>query len=403
MKLLKITSFYPSYLSEFYAQRPGLAEKSFVEQKEALDFDAFGWSDYWSNALEPLGYQVMEVTINAAPLQRAWGRENGGPAGGRMDLKQIAVAQAKDFQPDILWFDDPDVDLLLRIREECPSIRLVLGWSGSPIAHTDVWRRTHLILSCAPEAVNYFRGLGLNAAHLDHGFDPRINSRLAGRTKRFDFSFIGQLVRSSTFHLHRDRMLEDLAHTVPISIFSPSASLGLLDDVKALLMAGVYDVVRLLQRSGIPEAALMRVPLAGRVARWPYRPARPVNRALKPFLRPAVFGLSMFQVIRDSRMVLNIHADSSPLFASNMRLFETTGTGSCLVTDWKPNLPELFEPDREVVVYKSTEECREKVTWLLEHPAEMESIAKAGQKRTLENHGFSHRAPLLDNIIKGAL
>ena len=61
MKLLKITTSYQSYLKDFYGKHSGLAEKSYLEQKSALDYDAFGWADYWSHALTPLGYNVMEV------------------------------------------------------------------------------------------------------------------------------------------------------------------------------------------------------------------------------------------------------------------------------------------------------------------------------------------------------
>jgi spore maturation protein CgeB len=86
-----------------------------------------------------------------------------------------------------------------------------------------------------------------------------------------------------------------------------------------------------------------------------------------------------------------------------MRLFEATGVGTCLLTDWKDNLPKLFEPEKEVVTYKSVEECIEKVKWLLDHPQEREAIAKAGQARTLKDHTFAQRAIQLDEIIKRQL
>jgi spore maturation protein CgeB len=111
----------------------------------------------------------------------------------------------------------------------------------------------------------------------------------------------------------------------------------------------------------------------------------------------------MFQVLHDSKITLNTHADTSTRYASNMRLFETTGVGTCLLTDWKENLFELFEPDREVVAYCSAEDCVEKVRWLLNHPKEREAIAKAGQSRTLEAHTFSHRALQLDELLKSMI
>ena len=44
-----------------------------------------------------------------------------------LDLKQIAILQIKYFLPDIILFDDPDEALLRQIRDEVPSIRLVLA------------------------------------------------------------------------------------------------------------------------------------------------------------------------------------------------------------------------------------------------------------------------------------
>jgi spore maturation protein CgeB len=40
--------------------------------------------------------------------------------------------------------------------------------------------------------------------------------------------------------------------------------------------------------------------------------------------------------------------------------------GSLLVTDWKKNLHEMFEPGKEVVAYRSAEECAEMVQYYLE-------------------------------------
>ena len=128
-----------------------------------------------------------------------------------------------------------------------------------------------------------------------------------------------------------------------------------------------------------------------------------MNMKMKPFFRPAVYGLAMFQALLDSKITLNVHADSSPHFASNMRLFETTGVGTCMIVDWKQNLHELFEDNKEIVTYTSAEECLEKVTWLLDHPKEREEIARAGQLRTLKEHTFNRRALQLDKIIQTKL
>ncbi len=83
-----------------------------------------------------------------------------------------------------------------------------------------------------------------------------------------------------------------------------------------------------------------------------------------------------------------------------MRLFEATGVGSCLLTDWKNNLSDLFEPDAEVVAYRNAEECIEKAEYLLRHEGERQKIAAAGQCRTLRDHTFARRAEQLDQLIR---
>jgi len=80
-----------------------------------------------------------------------------------------------------------------------------------------------------------------------------------------------------------------------------------------------------------------------------------------------------------------------------------TGVAGCLLTDWKPNLGEMFAIDKEVVAYRSIAECIEKGRWLLEHPAERRAIAAAGQARTLREHTFGHRAARFDAIVRQAL
>lgn len=403
MKLLKITTLYHSYLKDFYAKHPVLAEKSYAEQKAALDYDAFGWADFWSNALIPLGYDVMEVAWNVETMQRAWARENfiSDPAG--ISLKEIVVAQVKRFKPEILWFDDLDEDLLRQIRSEVPSIKLVLGWVGSAIPQTKLWQHMDLVLSCAQESVDFLKNKGFRAEQLHHSFDPRVNDRLEKNPKEIDISFIGQVVRAKDFHLMREAILERLCSEMGIRIFSPSADLTFIDDLKAILGKGLYGFMHSLISFGMPQEFLGAIPVVGRSAYWTGSPMLPVNRRLKPFIYPPVFGLEMFQVIHDSKITLNIHADSSPYFASNMRLFETTGVGTCMVTDWKENLSELFEPDKEVVVYKTVDDCVEKIRWLFDHPKEREEIARAGQRRTLKEHTFALRAVRLDEIIKKRL
>jgi len=406
MKIVEIVAYYPIYIEKFYSENPEVAKKSFSEQMDALNYDSAGWSDFWRRALAPSGYDVHKIILNAHSMQRAWCRENGFDGLDVMrDFNSIGLEQVKKYKPDIILYNHYDKNLLDRIRAEAPSVKLVLCWVGSAIPESGVWPSIDVILSCAPETVEYFRSNGYeNAFHMHHGFDPLINDRLPAAAGKSGVTFVGQLTRQSHFHLNRDAILESLVKKVELQMYSPSVdSASSSGDIDFTIRKYSYKIMNMLKRLGISENFLARVPKIGKAALWKAAPVEPVNPVLRERIKPGVFGLKMYGVIRDSLATINIHADSSPRYASNMRLFEATGVGCCLVTDWRPNMAELFEPGIEVVTYKSVDECVERVEWLLKNPEELKKIAAAGMRRCLKDHTFAQRAAILDGHIKSGL
>jgi len=113
-----------------------------------------------------------------------------------------------------------------------------------------------------------------------------------------------------------------------------------------------------------------------------------------------VYGLEMFQIIADSKIVLNKHINQVGNYAANKRLFEVTGAGACLVTDYKENLKYLFDIDREIVTYRSIEELISKVRYLLNNEEERKRIAKAGQEKTLSDHNYQLRFDAFRKYLK---
>jgi hypothetical protein len=398
VRLFRLSTAYPSYLRQFYARRPGLAGRPWADQMRALDVDAFGWADAWGRALAPLGYETWEVYLNAEPAQRAWALEHAPGLGGAT-REEIVRAQVLGFRPDVLWFDHPDATLLGELRRGAGSIRLVLGWVGSAIPVSPVWRAVDLMLTCAPESVERLRAGGAQAELLHHAFDPGVLARLEERPKAYDATFIGQIAREAPSHAERARLIEAVLDAAPLAIFSPNAEAPAWAGLEAGARRGLYRLVRGLRGLGFPERALRSVPVLGKALAWPAAPLGALPARIRRALRPPRYGLEMFQTLRDSRLTL----DSSSQYASNMRLFEATGAGTCLVTNRRENLPSLFVPEAEVVTYRSAEECVERVRWLLEHPQECEAIARAGHSRTLRDHTFEVRAVELDRLIRGAV
>lgn len=392
LRLVRLTTTYPGYLDGLYSRNPTLSSASYREQHRVVQGDFFGWADSWSHALAPLGYEAADILSNAETLQRRWAQEHDFVPGTTNALEDIAVAQLRAFRPEILWFDDHRAELLARIRAEVPSLRLVLGWAGSAIPKTEVWRDIDLILSCAPESVEHLRGRGFACEHLDHAFDPRVLEALPQGEKVRPAAFIGQILLRNEYHRVRGELLERLVATGELTIFSPTIPPGRKQGWKNQVRHLAAGVVNVLGETKAPGVEKLRALAEGRIDALPDR----LLRALEP----AVFGLGMYRVLRESRVVLNIHADSSPRFASNMRLFETTGVGACLLTDARENLSQLFEPGKEVVAYASADECADKMHWLVANPVAAERIARAGQERCLRDHTFAKRAVRLDKLIR---
>lgn len=405
MRFLRITTNYHEYLTRFYARRPQLKSEPYSKQHAALMEDCYGWADFWSAALQQVGYETLEIVANAEFAQKQWAQENDINYDEKTWLHDIATAQIKAFKPDVLFAVDYvtlNAPFLRHIRRACSSIRMVLGWCGSPYRDESVFHEYDYVLSCIPEMVKHFREQGHRSAHINHAFDQRILGRIdLTRTPSVDFAFIGSINRQIAGHLQRETLLLKLLQHTNLKLWLMGARPSLKRWYQVSARQYAYDMVTLAQQAGIPQRLLSSLPPVRKVMRWEDRPElQSINGGLARRAEDALFGLDMFQKLRESKVILNIHIDISPESASNMRLFEATGVGSCLLTDWKANLPDLFDSDREVVTYRSDEECLEKVRYLLDHENERQAIAAAGQQRTLRDHSFVRRAEQLSELIR---
>jgi spore maturation protein CgeB len=121
-----------------------------------------------------------------------------------------------------------------------------------------------------------------------------------------------------------------------------------------------------------------------------------------PAYRGEAWGLDMYSVLAESKIVVNMHEAVAGGNANNMRLFEATGAGAMLLTDRGANLGELFEPGREVVTFDDAEDLIAKARHYLEHEDERLSIAAAGQARTLADHTYERRLPRVAERLERA-
>lgn len=348
MKLLIVDTYYPPFLKEFVAKHPELIKRDYRERHAALMKAHFAEADSYSHYLGDLGHSAVEVVINAGFLQRQWAREHGVSARSEY---QTLVEQVKSERPDVLYMqnmsylEDHQLNLL---REH---VRLIVGQIASPLPSDQDLSGFDLIISSFPHFVRFFRNTGISSEYLPLAFDPRVLSspELTGVSATVPVAFVGGLSRA---HSDGVKLLERVAEELPLTVWGYGAEIL------------------------SPES-----------------PLRHVHRG-------HAWGLDMYRALASARLAINRHIDVSGPFANNLRLYETTGVGTCLVTDNRENLAELFEPDREIVTYSHAEECVEKCRYLLEHEEERAAIALAGQRRTLSEHSYGHRMPALVDILE---
>jgi len=75
----------------------------------------------------------------------------------------------------------------------------------------------------------------------------------------------------------------------------------------------------------------------------------------------------------------------------HLREFEAPMSGALYFTGYCDELAEFYEPDKEVIVYRSEHELLDKARYYLRHPAEAERVRQAGRQRALRDHTYQKR------------
>ena len=117
-------------------------------------------------------------------------------------------------------------------------------------------------------------------------------------------------------------------------------------------------------------------------------------------LYPPAYGEKLFEILSQYKFALNVHVGSSGQYAGNIRLFETTGCGVCLITDNKKNMDELFAAD-EVILYSTQDDLTKTIRELIANPMDYEEIAEKGHRRTINDHSYQSRVvKVIETIVQ---
>lgn len=404
-RFLKLRLTGDSYIESFLRRRPEYKLLPYEELYDLFLKSCVGWYAHYSPALARLGYDTREFCIDSQFLQRLWATEHGIKYTNRNWRTDIVSAQVRAFQPDIIFLDDLyyfDAAYRQFLRDSSAKPIKIIGWRAAPTEDYGLFSDVDMMLTCTPLFVDRLRNKGAKAELMMHAFEPSILNMLGQHHERdLDFTFAGNFVLRNGFHNERLALVKSLMAATNLEVWgtiSERRHLSLPYRALARLTRDAQKVVELFGGSGY---ALARLSANSHSYRGPEATSLMrdhVNRFHEP-----VRALEYFRVLSRSKIILNKHIDCAENYAGNVRLFESTGMGACLVTDWKVNLSQMFVPDSEVITYRSPRECVEKVRYLLDHEDQLQRIAKSGQRRTLRDHTFDNRAAQLDQIIKKML
>lgn len=369
-RLLEIATQYDEYLRKFYGSCGDIGGLSYDELFKILADDAFAESDFMHRHLNKMGIESKVVFCNNRNLQDKW-----RPSLKGMPYFDILLMQIKDFMPDVILIsamkDFADKEIAAMKESAGGKIKLA-GFHFSPL--TDAFKKNaglyDQIYTGNDVYVKAMRDLGLPAFLLRHAFEPDIIGRIPACGRRNEVCFPGSIMLGGGgFHDNRLDMLDAMASSgVPHAFYG-----GIYGSVQEIL--GREDGIRRLEM---------------------------ISRAARNMKEP-VFGMEYFSVLSQYGICLNINAGGAEGGGGNMRTYEATGMGACLLTDSRADGAGLFDAGSEIVEYDSFGDMAEKAKWLLGHPEAAREIALAGQRKTFSRYTYRNKAEHLDGYIQKLL
>lgn len=373
--VLFVDTYYYSLLKALGLDSLPEADATYAGALEgALDF-GFGTGGAYARGFRTLGWDAQALVPNSLTLQALWAREHGlgrplsagwqyGAHLARLPgvnsvlhrvphIHGLLLAQVRALKPDVVFVQDINLLPPALAREISKNTRLLVGEIASPLPPKKFLLSYDLISSALPSIVDTAREWGIDAEGIPLGFDERFATVSRASERSIDAIFIGSFSRLQP---QTGPLLQAVAKAVPgLRIYGP-------EDSGALADAGLTD----------------------------------------NYAGPA-WGKQMFELLGQSKMVINRHGSIAGPYAVNMRMYETTGSGAALITEEKSNLGDLFEPGSEVVTYTSVEDAAAQAAALLADPARLDAIAAAGQARTLRDHTYTRRAERLAETLSDRL
>ena len=400
MRIAFLTSIYPAHAEKIYRDNPSLKNKSSEEQMEFIRWHALSSYVRWFEFFEEKGYQVCIFNKCLPEVELAWSRENRYKPKTNHNILEIGIEKIKRFKPDIIFTFSPLLYTqsyflmhLITILHTKPKL---LAWYGANCGDEEIFRFFDLTLSNSKHLVNSLRQKDIKADFLQHAFDPIILDKIKLPEERLNrVAFFGNLDVSTNDFRDRTRILEKISiQTNFLDVYGVHTAPSVKETSK-------YSLLKVRQKLSsyfnqiIPNSTFNYWSNEKNLPPSPWS----LNKNFCTRIKPPLYGQEMLQKLSSYQIALNDHNKHTGDNACNMRLYEATGLGCCLVTDEKSDLYDLFERDSEILTYKSSTEAISIINYLIENKNEARRSGNNGQKRTIIEDNTKNSIALLVSLI----
>ena len=384
-------------INKLYKDDPDFLNLTYEKQQNVIFEMGYLYSDSLSKGMRSLGHDAFEILFDVEMLQKKWAKENDfrySPEDWRLE---ILIRQIEVLKPDILYFQDihsMPQEIRKSLKNRISNIRIIALFKGFPgsVKSFNELSDVDIVFAGTPYLNEKFKDAGLNSYLVYHYFNKSVlkklnEKKLAERVPEFDFVFTGSSGYGYGGHRGRFWLLVELIKRTDIKLWIADREDGIRDGL---------DKLPKIVRDALDNNPAWAETLGD-------LPPQPLRKMYPSRCLPAVFGLDMYRLLQNSKVTLNKDPDALLDNVGNIRLFEATGAGTCVLTNSGTNMAELFEEDSEVVTYSSIDECIEKMNYLLGNEDVRKRIANAGQRRALKNHTMYSRCQELDDLFQNML
>ena len=361
--------------------------------------------------------EIIQYWINHEKAQKSWAEEFKIKYNPKNWFLEILEAQILKEKPDVIYNTTITVipySFIEHIKKKIKKNILWVSYYGViRVGEFVRFKEYDLLLTGFRELEKELSNENQKYEFFPHYFDDKLCQSSFNSKRNKSLSFAGLLSANyadGNIYLYRRQVVETL-----MELCNMETSSELNDDnnnpkeaIRQRICKIRYEIYQLLNSLPQPLRFLKLIRGLKEVSQWEVEVKADhfFNPRLMKQVLPPCFGIQLYESLNDSKITLNVHGNVNANYgrakfaAGNIRLFEATGAGCCLLTDHLPHLEEFFSADEEIVTFRNKGEAVEKAKYLMDNPSKAESIARKGHKKAWKYHSSKTRANQFTKILK---